>query len=355
MPIFKINFFLIFFWAILTYFLPLTQKKKNLVFLGIVFFQFTFLAWQRDFSVGHDTNEYYEIFKMAANYNIARLQALGIEPAYSLMNKIVGWCGGSFHTFLLFAAIFIYYSFIRFIYKYSQCIWLSIIIYIAFGWFFESLYILRQFIAVSIILFSYDFLLKRRFLQFSLLVVFASLFHYSAIAFIFTYLIWSKIPYKSTYLVFIFLISVFISFVIGDFLLHLFILNEKYRDTYINDNSSGSGYNMLILMSMIMFLGILLRPKSITKKDRLFYNIYFIALCLQPLATIVSMVSRGILYWSMSLTVFLPTIIVNIKEKTLRLFVYSIVVVGLITFFLIISNSQEGIEVEKTYRFYIGE
>lgn len=357
MPVFAINFFLIFIWAILTYFLPIPQKKKNLVFLAIIFLQFTFIAWQRDFYVGQDTYGYYRGFLDFSKCNFYEILTNNVnwEPGYKLWNWIIFNLGGDFHTYLLITGAFINFSFLRFVFKYSSLAWLCVVIYVAFGFFAGSLHILRQYLAISIILYSYQFLLEKKLIPFIIIVLIASLFHSSAFPFIVTYFVWQIIPTKKSLLVIIFLLSLIVCLKIGDYLMSLFLFSEKFHDQYFNNDSSGTGYSMLILMFLTMMFGLVMKPKRISTKNQFFYNIYFIALCLQPLATIVSMVSRGIIYWSISITIFLPNIITNIENKNLRTFAYAVVSAGLILFFFIITNRFEGIEIWATYRIYDGQ
>lgn len=357
MPVFKLNFFLIFFWALLCYFLHVKEKKKNLVFLGIIFIQFTFLAWQRDFYVGKDTYQYFTAgFNYFSKQNFVGIFLGGWEPGYNLWNWIVFKLGGNFHTFLLLTGGFIYYSFLRFTYRYSSNVYISVLIYVAFSFFSGSLHILRQYMALSIIFFSYDYILKRRLISFVSLVIIASLFHSSAIFFIPTYFIVTKIrKIQNLPSICVFILSFLIAIFIGKLLISLFLFSDKFGERYLDDGSEGSGYNMLLLMSAFMGFGLLVKPKYMNFNVKMFYLIYFMAVCLQPFATIISMVSRGILYWSGSITIFLPMVISQIKSKNIRLLAYSLILAFLIIYFLKITNANEGIDAWATYRWYNGD
>lgn len=130
------------------------------------------------------------------------------------------------------------------------------------------------------------------------------------------------------------------------------VVSEKYASIYLGEaDATGRGYSMLVLVVAIMALVLIFKPHDLDDRKSVFIG-YSLYLCVQPFATIVSMVSRGMLYWFISVTVFLPLIINSIKDKRIRLLFYIIVSVGLIVFFEFITNSLEGIERYATYKFY---
>lgn len=277
------------------------------------------------------------------------------EPGYNLINWVIANLGGDFHYFLLIVGAFINFSVLRFIYKYSDSVWLSVIVYIAFGFYFNSLHILRQYMALSIVLYSYDYLLSRNFVKFSLIVVIATFFHTSAALFILTYFVVRQ-KLSTPNLLIIFSVFTVIAFVGGQALMQILVFSEKYQQEYLNNtDTEGSGFSMLVLMMSLMGMGLLLKPRVMSPKMHMIFWSFFIAVCLQPLATIVSMVSRGILYWSVSIVIFIPMIIGCLKNKNLRLAAYSVVTFGLIAFFFFITNALEGIETYATYAWYLSE
>ncbi len=352
MPIFALNFYSVFIWAALVNCMPIKERSRRLVFLGIVFVQFTLLAWQREFTVGQDTLAYYHAFIDLSNISFGEALTYAWEPGYVMWNWIVSHSGFDFHAYLLFTGAFIYYSFSRFVYRYSSCVWLSVIIFIAFGYYFGSFHILRQYIALAIVLYSYDYILKRKLISFVTLVFIASLFHMSAIAFIPTYYICHK-NMRIPILTLVFGVCLTLAFYFGDIIMEYIVVSEKYASIYLGEaDAAGRGYSMLVLVVAIMALALIFKPHDLDDRKSVFYWIFFISVCVQPFATIVSMVSRGMLYWLISVTVFLPLIINSIKDKRIRLLSYIIVSVGLIVFFEFITNSLEGIERYATYEFY---
>lgn len=160
---------------------------------------------------------------------------------------------------------------------------------------------------------------------------------------------------NSATMILIFLLSLTLAFTAGDLLLRFTVISEKYATAYLKDADTGKGYGMLLFLCAIMIVAMLLKPQNLSGRANAFYWIFFIALCFQPFATIVSMVSRSILYWLLSITVLLPLIISQIKNRDFRLISYAVVSIGLILFFELLSNTSEGIEVYATYEFYTNQ
>lgn len=351
-PIFQFNFYSVFIWAVILYNLPLKKQDKSIIYLSIIFIQFTLLAWQKDFSVGQDTLMYCRGFDYISSESFKDILLDKWEPGYVISNWIIGNLGFDFHTYLLIVSGFIYYSVCRFIFRYSQYPWLSVAIFVAFGYYFGSLHILRQYIAIAIILYSYDCILNRKFASYLALVLLAASFHTSAIVFLPTYFLYGK-SIRPTMMIVLFSLSLAIALIAGDVLLNMFVMNDRYQDAYVSDkDGAGSGYGMLLFMTLIFSCALLLKPKYLNKHESIFYWIFFISLCMQPLSITVSMVSRAILYWSLSLLVLLPMIIHNIKSQNLRFISFIIVLSGLIFVFEFITNANEGIETYATYEFY---
>lgn len=351
MGIFTLNFFLVFVWAVLIYLLPVGGDNKKKIFLGIVFCQFTFLAWQRDFSVGQDTIAYYIGFQNFESMSFAEVISFEWEPGYNLSNWIVAKLGGDFHLFLLIVGAFIYYSFLRFIYYYSENVWLSVVAFIAFGYYFGSLHILRQYIAISIILYSYPFIQQRRLIPFLLTVAIASSFHLSAILFVVTWFLCRK-KLSNKRIIISFGICIAVAFLIGKLLMGYLSFFEVYSERYITASASGEGYGMLSFLALLLCGGLMVTRMTIDNK--IIYWTFFIAVCLQPFATVVSMVARGILYWLVSIIIFIPMVVSAIKNFNSRLMAYGLVLVSLVVFFVFISNSAEGVEDFGTYKWYVG-
>lgn len=353
MPIFTLNFVSIFLWAFLIYRLPYDKKKKDIIFLTIIFIQFTLLAWQRDYNVGYDTYGYYGAFERISKLDFRKVLEYRWDKGYVLLNWVIAKLGFNFHSFLLFSGAFIYFSLVRFIYKYSNSPWISILVFLSFGYYFQSLYILRQFIAIAIILYSYQFIIQQRGLYFCLTVLIASCFHSSAIIFMPSFFL-AKIKIRnSNSLIILFFIVAIIEFLFGDIILSKLIFNTTFAKRYLNTEHTGAGYAMLLLLFSIMSMAVIYKPPKLSVKQNVFYLLFFCSLCFQPLATFISMISRQLFYWLMSSLIVIPMIIDQIPDRRDKRMAYIVTIGGLILFFFLVSNRNEGINEMATFRWYI--
>lgn len=164
------------------------SAKQNRTYLTCGIGILILLACFRGLNVGNDTRSYYNLFLYyTGQANIQNLSsaALGwmssIEIGYKLLNKYFGIFTHNYQLFISFVAILSYWILGRFIKKYSANVALSLIL--AFLMFYSAyMNLLRQVLALSIVLVSFDSLNKNKCIRFVMGVLIASfLFHRSAI------------------------------------------------------------------------------------------------------------------------------------------------------------------------------
>lgn len=183
-----LNYGLVLLWALIINIWPTADSRsfKRKIFclivgLQIIFFH-TFINW-RDVP---DLPIYQAFFSAIANhqsYLINDAVLRHFEPGYILFNRIVAAFTSDFTIFLLVESIIICGSYMWTIYKYSYIPWLSVIIFLA-TIFTQSLFVLRQHIAIAIILFSVPFIINRKIWGFLLIEALAFSFHSSALIFL---------------------------------------------------------------------------------------------------------------------------------------------------------------------------
>lgn len=191
MTIYFVAVLLIALWAALLKNSNYSYKRKKR-FMVLAFGLLILIAVLRSPSVGRDLAGHY-----AQNYqNIASLSwnqlsdfstLSGYEIGYVVLCKTLSLISNNVQWFITVVSIFVYYVTARFILKNSEDVVLSTFIEIFSCSYYMYLNILRQSLAVSIVLLGYEFLknkeIKRfkRYLIFALFVVVATTFHQSAI------------------------------------------------------------------------------------------------------------------------------------------------------------------------------
>ena len=161
------------------------NKKLYLFFaLGIL----AIMTMFRDSSVGNDTLNYMGMFRRVSNADLFTYIKSSInEPGFLgyiwLLSKI------SKDPYILFvvSGAIVYLSIGHFIYKHVDApgiVCISLVTLMKFDFFLSAQ---RQAIAISILLWAYDYLVEKKTIKFLLLAIIATTFHYSSLVFIVTY------------------------------------------------------------------------------------------------------------------------------------------------------------------------
>ena len=142
----------------------------------------------RNKSVGVDTKQYlYRYNKLTFKFH--SLEQLENEGGYELFNELLRVLKVNNQGFILITSFLMIVSFIYFYYKYSYSLFLSIYLHITIGLFTMSMSGIRQTFSICILLFAFNYIIKRNILRFLLLVIIATTFHKSAIIFLPIYLL----------------------------------------------------------------------------------------------------------------------------------------------------------------------
>ena len=175
---------------------PCFSKKRNnnrikYIFLLFLIF-FVALYTLRDFyHSSNDTRVYVSSFLQIGGLNYLLTSHPNFEKGYLLLIYAVSRITLNPRVFMLLVGIFIYASILYFIIRTSQKISfpklssknivIAIILFVISDAFFRSTNLLRQYIAISIILLSYEYLYERKFLKYYFFVLLAAQFHHSSI------------------------------------------------------------------------------------------------------------------------------------------------------------------------------
>lgn len=172
-------------------FLNTKTKIGSLIYIGIVFSVFAFLMMFKGQDVGNDTRAYIALFNEIKRYTDVNffLKFTRYEKGFVYLNRIISMYTNDAHFLFIVTGPIIAFSFARFIYKYSKMPWLSAYMFLTLQFFDLSLSGIRQILSISILLFSYDFIIKKKIVPFVLLVFLATSIHTSAMAFVLLYVL----------------------------------------------------------------------------------------------------------------------------------------------------------------------
>ena len=170
------------------------KNYKILIILSVI--PFLFISAFR-YDVGTDY-----FYRYAPNYiTIANGGDIkNLEFTFKILIKVCSFFTDSYVSLFFVTSAIIIIPIFYIIYKKSKYPLLSIILFIIGGFFFDSLNLVRQYISIVIILCSHSYLLDKKYFKWILCILFATLFHKSALIGLLLFLIRDKKYFKPQYI-----------------------------------------------------------------------------------------------------------------------------------------------------------
>jgi len=313
-------------------------KKSVCVFIAL---SWIFLSGLRHIVVGADTANYKRIFENAMTipwkdaiknlYRIPFELIEGKDPGYVIFEKLFQIFSHNYQIYLIFIAVIIVTFLMIWIYKYSNDIIVSSVIFFCLFFSFYLTTGIRQSLAtVPVVFIGYKYIKEKKFFKFILLCMLGSILHRSALFMIpFYFLSKKKITWK--YL----LVVIFATPLI--FLLRNPIVSSVASFTSYTDylEYSGNANAWMFFSMMIMIFIVLIWKKDdifeIRKDATFFYNAMIFALLCTPLVFANPNMMRVVQYFSLYLIILIPDIIksFNPRERHIAYFVSMFVLIAL--------------------------
>lgn len=270
------------------------------------------------------------------------------DPAFTVLCWIIKFIGFDFRG-LLYIIAFVQSVVLYYVYrKYSPNYFLSILFFLLstdyYSWMFNGI---RQFLAVTIIFAATPFLLEKKYPQMVLIILFASLFHQSALMMLPVIFFVNGEPFNKKIL--LFSIAVILSIV---FLLQFteildgFLQGTQYEnivsDYQVGDFSEDNGANPLralfyAIPTILAFIGL----KFIKKRDdsviNLAVNMSVLSTGFYLLAVFTSgiFIGRLPIYFSLWNYILLPWEINNIFKKDQKILITIITLIAFFVFYYV--------------------
>lgn len=155
------------------------NKKLNILFGIISAVPFAFVSAIR-YDVGTDY-----LYRYVNDYNMLlnNKDVNNLEIGFKLLDKLCILITDNYQLLFIITTIiitsFIFYT----IYRDSKNTVLSILLYFLGAFFFQSLNMVRQYISISIILFSYKYFLDKNWIKWCICIISAVLFHTTSLVF----------------------------------------------------------------------------------------------------------------------------------------------------------------------------
>ncbi len=302
--------------------------KNNKRYSIIIGFSIVVISSLRHYTVGTDTSAYISYFNWILKTPISEFIYWINDPGFFFIMKLLSYISSDSRILLIFVAILFGWSTTRFIYRYSSFPEISFLMLLSLNFVSFSMTGLRQTLAISILLFSYDYLINRKYFKVALIIILASFFHQTAFIFllalgvffirkilvqkIFTYLFAISI----IYLAYFFRNSIINYFITGDFIIESgYVVGQE-----------GSGILTMLIFITILFFSFMHFNLWKKNKQIIFLNYFLIlSIIFQMFVPLVSEFFRVSMYFNIFSILLVPAIINNIPYDSGRMGVYFII------------------------------
>lgn len=295
------------------------SKKYYCLILGLLLF---FIAALRATSVGVDsmqyTNHFYRIQFMSV---VDILHNYTKEPVFYFLIKIITVFSTNFQWMFTIIGGAYAFAISRFIYKYSKNPMVSFIMLIPMMYFAFSLTGLRQTMAISIILLSYDYIIRKHLFKFVFTVIIASLFHQSALLFLPAYFISNKSFNNKKVLVGI--LAVPIVFVLRPLLVSL-VQNLMYETYSISLDQGAGGWTTLFVYFLIILVSVVFSKQIQNEYFPFFLKMMYVGALIQMFVPLQPNIFRVSMYYNIASIILIPDILKTQKDKFSKLVAYSL-------------------------------
>lgn len=318
---------------VLTRLIDKDKKTKNKLFLRVTFVLLFVVMASREMTVGSDTDEYLALFEKCSLYKWDILNmSTHFEKGYLVLNVLLSYLHISPRVFLCIMSFIFSYAVYKFIKDNSDNPLMSVLLFINLLFLYQSMNIMRQFLALSVILlFGFNFIKNKQLIKYVVAVLVASLFHTTALIALFIYPIY-HLRYSKKIVLIAILIAIFGSILLSQIYLPLSSLlgREAYYVDMIGEAKLGNLISTLIFLSMYVFSLLVTAGKDRQKYSFYLYSLLFAAVfyCVSINMAVFSRVSQ---YYAIFSIIALPNIIeANIRES--KIIVESLIVGLFITY-----------------------
>lgn len=282
--IYGIYFLVFFFTATFADVFEVKQIKKYENYIYVISCIFLIMLAGLRVDTGYDFQVYKVIFESVKRKKFLEIffggWGLVVEPGYLFINYIFKWM--NFQQFIFSVAFFSIILKTTFIYKYIEKKIICLLMYYSMYFLLYDMGIIRQGLAIGILLWGYNELLKESKLKFFILTIIATLIHSSSIVFLIVYFIKNRLYSRRFYLITLMVAIVFSSLNFIYWLIKYipisFVQNKLFF--YMNSKSGESIINSIIKRLVVLILliyvydfkDIIKNNKNVIKSFNSFYS-----------------------------------------------------------------------------------
>ena len=317
-----------------------TKINAEKLYLTACFYMLI-LSVFRETNIGADTAVYCQAFHYIRSLStIKQLWNMDWEFGFIFITRLVGLISINEHIYLGVLSFFILIPIFIIIKKYSKIPCLSLLIFLAFHYYYAANGLLRMWCAIAVSTCSFQYIIQRDFLKTCFFWILSIFFHRTIAPFIIIYFFYkTKINIESI------LLSLFVSIFLGVNGLNIVYFLNTYSRIHYNSFDRNGGVNMLLLYwGIFILVSIFKSEKNFDDSDNLFVRLLWIAAIIQSISLSFSNWSRVTTFFGISLIIVIPNLISyicieNSKNKSVFIAYYALII--LILFFLFSINGIE--------------
>lgn len=240
-----------------------------------------------------------------------RTDTVGLQLVY----RFFGQLGFGFETVIFVIAAFCAVSLGVVVYRYSSSPYFSYLMYIALGNYMFTFYALKQTVASAFIMLSFIFIIEKKPIKFTALVLVAFLFHRPAILFLAAYIIANKKIDKYYFMALGSAVVAVIFFI--DEIVTWF--SNLYYDTMEFTVNESVGFKQTMMILIIVFAVFLRPPKDFDRVYKCTFNIMVTAAIIQSFAVYDNVFTRLADYFFQFFVIFVPLMLETGEEQALKI------------------------------------
>lgn len=159
-----------------------SSKLKTLIFLTLTGMFMLFISGFR-YGIGFDYFNYFKLLNECKQLSFIDILTFKgpVEPGFSLLLKLISLVTNDIVIMHIILSAIILSILMVYIYNNSAKAWISVYLFVTFGFFFGTMNLVRQYFSAIVFLYGIKYIQKRKFLPFLLVLILAVSIHKSAI------------------------------------------------------------------------------------------------------------------------------------------------------------------------------
>lgn len=299
-------------------------KYKEQVYLILAFGILLFFHAFRDPYSLADIPEYADAYKESLGYTLSRVLndhffSLKSEVGFRVVIKGISSVFTSYQMLFVLTSIFLISSFYMATKRYSVYIYISVMVFTV-SIFAESLFMLRSFLAISILLYTFPYIIERKIIPFLALSMLSMTIHISSVIFLPVYFLYGVKDSKWIWMTFIIVGGMFMLKFddIVSYIVERYLPGYSYYFVYI-DNYEGASWKMPALLGFLLLMRIVVLRKTFFNMGitRLLSIISVLAFLVYTAGMGFGLTSRMAMFFTNMTFLVLPDTVSHMKNRQL--------------------------------------